>query len=62
VTVRVSIRSKRLWLAQEMGLLKALGQLNSKDDALSLLRHRYANGEISHPEYFRMKQDLEADS
>lgn len=48
-----------IWLALHISGVAPLR--TGKDDAMSMLRQRYARGEISRAEFFQMKQDLEAD-
>lgn len=55
----IAIIGGGIWLAVEF-----FGVLNTRksgmhDDATSILRQRYARGEINRAEYFQMMQDLE---
>lgn len=57
----IAIVGGGIWLAVEF-----FGVINSRkiginDDAISVLRNRYAKGEVSRAEYFQMMQDLELD-
>ena len=51
-----------VWLFVNIAGSPTVKRLGSQDEAISLLRQRFAKGEINRAEYFQMKQDLECGS
>ncbi|GAB4172278.1 MAG: hypothetical protein Kow00108_06900 [Calditrichia bacterium] len=47
-----------VWVVKSLLDKQNSGPSSSKEDALDILKKRYANGEISREEFERMKRDL----